>query len=105
MGRTNDSPTKPNKGESPVEENARKVYEQRFIHHRHLDMLRWQVAGVIATLGYFVLRGGFDKQPIPSPLVVLIFYGAFAGVCVSFLRRLRVQLAENAPALQAAATL
>ena len=90
-------------------ERLLQVYQQRFLHYRHLDTLRWQVPVLVVALGGVVLgfaerqRGWSVDQPNLALSWMLFFFGIFAGLCSYYLSRISRHHEANTAALQNAA--
>ena len=88
-----------NVNDDPTREIALKLYEQRQLQFRHFDNLRWQVPGVVGTLGVLILRFGANGNGQISPNL-LLGYGLFSTVCGYFLHRLIIHMNLNATILK-----
>lgn len=98
------------KSPHPLErERLLQVYQQRFLHYRHLDTLRWQVPLLVVAMGGVVLGfaerqwGGNVDQPNLALPWMLCVYGIFAGLCSYYLSRISRHHEANTAALQNAA--
>jgi hypothetical protein len=84
--------------DSPDKDIALKIYEQKYNQSRHFDVLRWQVPGLVMTVGVLALRFGTNQNgSMPSPL--LIGYGTFALFSAYFLYRLIIHIERNTEVL------
>ena len=77
---------------------ALQIYTQKYLQYRHFDTIRWQVPGLVGTLGVFILRFG-TNQDGSLPPILLIGYGTFALLCGYFLHRLMFHMKSNTLAL------
>lgn len=78
---------------------ALQIYQQKYLQYRHLDTLRWQIPGLVATIGAIILSLGSDKAKALLPYL-LCGYGAFALLCWYFLGRITYHHVVNQRALR-----
>lgn len=89
----------PNSVGGSAKEAAVQIYQQKYLQYRHFDILRWQVPGLVATLGALILSFGVDRARFVLPWLLLAYAG-FAYLCGYFLQRITYHHDVNTSALR-----